>query len=167
MIGRSLRASSCCALGDLIYGKPALLQQLCTVRGVSSSDANLLLAAYRLLAKSIRNRDAHAYVPHVRDQHLSLVPELFVKCFNLFVAPMRHGTDPISGWQDSATMLVEVLRWPTDNAYNDEEFAGLRERMKFFHEGQKMEKLTLGLFVTDAGIKGINELPALKEVYLR
>jgi hypothetical protein len=156
-------------LGSLIYdqnNRPPLLRQLCNVRGVASSDAELLLAAYTLLAKSIRNRDAHAYVPNVRDQHLSLVPELFVNCFNLLVAPMTHGTDPISGWQDSAEMLIQVLRWPTENAYNDEEFLGLRERMKFFHEDQEMEKLTLGLFVTDAGMKGINELPALKEVYL-
>ena len=156
-------------LGNLVYpsnNQPALLRRLCNSIGVSSADADLLVAAYTLLAKSIRNRDAHAYVPHVRDQHLSLVPELFVDCFNLLIAPMRQGTNPISRWKDDAELLVQVLQWPTEEAYDDEKLAGLRERAKFFRKQTEIEKGTLGLTVTNNGIKGINELTALKELDL-
>ena len=41
------------------------------------------MASYRLLQHSIRNRDAHAYIPNVRDSHYNLVPELFSRSLNL------------------------------------------------------------------------------------
>ena len=158
-------------LGRLIYDDknkgPALLRQLCALRGVGSADMQLLLAAYTLLAKSIRNRDAHAYVPNVRDQHLSLVPELFVACFNLLVAPLRHCSPPISEWQDSAEALVKVLRRPfSTNVDDDDDLASLCQRLKFFDEVQTLDKLTLGLNVTDAGIKSVSALANIKELHL-
>jgi hypothetical protein len=93
-------------LGDLIYDRPAPLEQLCAATGLEHSDTQLVLAAYVLLAKSIRNRDAHAYVPQVRDQHHSLVSELFVKCFTFLITPLKSGTPPMHQWP-SAEVLVE------------------------------------------------------------
>lgn len=52
----------------------------------AQSDQYLILAAYSILADTIRNRDAHAYVPNVRDSHFSLVSPLFIKCFNILVS---------------------------------------------------------------------------------
>ena len=39
-------------------------------------------AAYKFLQKSIRNRDAHAYIPHVRPYNFRLIEPLFVPALN-------------------------------------------------------------------------------------
>ena len=49
----------------------AALESLCEKVKATHSDKELLLAAYTLLGRTIRNRDAHAYVPNVRDDHLT------------------------------------------------------------------------------------------------
>ena len=62
--------------------------------GATKEQANLLLAAYSLLASTIRNRDTHAYIPNVRDHHLSLVNDLFAGCFNLLVSWLPGAPPP-------------------------------------------------------------------------
>jgi len=49
---------------------------------ITSDDANLVFAAFDLLRDTIRNREAHAYVPNVRDAHFHLASELFRPAFN-------------------------------------------------------------------------------------
>jgi hypothetical protein len=67
---------------------------------VEQCDRELLLAAYQLLAGTIRNRDAHAYIKDVRDDHFHLVSELFVPCFNLMVSWLPEGSGTLSEWID-------------------------------------------------------------------
>lgn len=66
-------------------------------------EEDLILAAYEILARTIRNRDAHAYVPNVRDSHFSLVSELFVRCFNILVSWLPNGRPTLEDWRKHAT----------------------------------------------------------------
>ena len=68
---------------------------------VKAHEGQLLRAAYTLLAGTIRNRDAHAYVKDVRDDHFHLVEELFVPCFNLMVSWLPEGAGTLSQWVDT------------------------------------------------------------------
>jgi hypothetical protein len=45
-------------------------------------ERELVSAAMKLLTATIRNRDAHRYVPNVRAGHFMAVPRLFVPAFN-------------------------------------------------------------------------------------
>lgn len=72
-------------------------------------DKDLLLAAYRFLATTIRNRDAHAYVPKVRDNHLSLVSDLFFECFNLLASWLPGGSVTLNDWRRDAEKFIAHL----------------------------------------------------------
>ena len=101
-------------LGDLVKkqsdpNKPAAaaLKRLCLAvkasgQEVSQQEEQRLLAAYILLQKSIRNRDAHAYIRDVRDQHFSLVPKLFTEVFNLLVSWLPGGANTLNDWREAA-----------------------------------------------------------------
>jgi hypothetical protein len=52
---------------------------------------NDVRATYQNLTKTIRNRDAHAYVPNVRNNDFDLVSERFVPCFNLLMSWLPEG----------------------------------------------------------------------------
>ncbi len=86
---------------------PAALCLLFDAVHATHQDRNLILAAYGLLKTSIRNRDAHAYVPNVRDHHFSLVGELFAKCFNLLVSWLPGGPDTLELWKRGAREFNE------------------------------------------------------------
>jgi hypothetical protein len=77
------------------------LKRLLTKVDVKAHEGQLLRAAYTLLAGTIRNRDAHAYVKDVRDDHFHLVEELFVPCFNLMVSWLPEGAGTLSQWVDT------------------------------------------------------------------
>lgn len=103
-------------LRDLWLGEPKkqvrpALEGLCSKLGASSSDREALIAAYRLLGSAIRNRDAHAYVPKVRDDHFWLVADLFVPRFNLLVSWIPGGASILGSWIDveSAERFVAGL----------------------------------------------------------
>ncbi len=86
-------------LGDLTE-KAGYLDQLCKVVSATPTDRNTVLAAYTFLQKSVRNRDAHAYVQNVREAQFGLVQELFVRSFNLLLSwrprnPIGSPTDPM------------------------------------------------------------------------
>ena len=85
------------------------LKRLCLAVHSTQEEQELLLAAYTLLAKTIRNRDAHAYVPNVRDDHFSLVPDLFAGCFNLLVSWLPDGPGTLNNWRDDAQDFITWL----------------------------------------------------------
>ena len=101
-------------LGHLINGKrspkaDAALQRLCLSVKATPDQQELLFAAYKFLAKTIRNRDAHAYVPNVRDYHFSLVPDLFAGCFNLLASWLPGGPRTLTNWRDEARQFIAAL----------------------------------------------------------
>jgi hypothetical protein len=108
-------------LGDLSYtGKRKngaqnvpLLDKLCKSAGASSAQRDKLIAAYQLLGRSIRNRDAHAYVPNVRDAHYHLVPELFAECFNMLISWLPNGAATLVEWMQEAPKYIESLPSPS------------------------------------------------------
>lgn len=51
-------------------------------------DRELVSASLKLLASTIRNRDAHRYAPDVRAGHFKAVPRLFVPAFNILLAAL-------------------------------------------------------------------------------
>jgi hypothetical protein len=55
--------------------------QVRTITGLGNKRA-LVEAALKLLASTIRNRDAHRYQPNVRAGHFLAVPRVFVPAFN-------------------------------------------------------------------------------------
>ena len=87
----------------------AALKQLCSKVGATAAEKDRLLAAYELLARTIRNRDAHAYVAKVRDAHFPLVPELFADCFNLLVGWLPGGPATLNSWRDEARSFIASL----------------------------------------------------------
>ena len=90
-------------------GNPAALTRLCTVTSATSKQKNLLFASYRLLSMTIRNRDAHAYIPNVRDSHFSLVPDLFCDCFNLLTSWLPNGPKTLNEWNAEAQTFIASL----------------------------------------------------------
>jgi hypothetical protein len=61
------------------------LKQLCGRHGSERERGKSLRAAFLLLGESVRNRDAHAYVPDVRVAHFHLLP-LFAEAFNTLLS---------------------------------------------------------------------------------
>ena len=101
-------------LGNLTYdhrnaNNTSQLAQLCSAAGASAKERDLLFAAYELLRRSIRNRDAHAYVPNVRDSHFSLVPTLFSDCFNMLVSWLPGGPATLNQWRTDAKHFIASL----------------------------------------------------------
>ncbi len=95
-------------LGNLVDRKypktnlPPGLPRLFDKVNAKQSDRDLILAAYDILAKTIRNRDAHAYVPNVRNHHFSLVSQLFTGCFNILVSWLPGGSGALEVWKQEA-----------------------------------------------------------------
>jgi len=89
--------------------KVAALKRLCAAVNAKVDQQELLLAVYRLLASDIRNRDAHAYVPNVRDAHFNLVPARFAPCFNLLVSWLPEGAHTLNKWRDDAPQFIASL----------------------------------------------------------
>lgn len=87
----------------------AALVRLCEAVSATATEKDLLLATYELLKRSIRNRDAHAYVPNVRDAHYELVPALFSRCFNLLVSWLPDGAPTLNGWRANAGQFIASL----------------------------------------------------------
>ncbi len=93
-------------LGDLYNDRPTkhnpapnpALKRLCFSVKAADDQRELLLAAYELLAKTIRNRDAHAYVHNVRGSHFYLAYDLFAKCFNLLLSWLPDYPEKLKGW---------------------------------------------------------------------
>jgi hypothetical protein len=101
-------------LSNLVYPnsittKPAF-EILCEKVSATDGQRELLLAAYKLLAATIRNRDSHAYVPNVRDGHFLLVPDLFTRCFNLLVSWLPGGPAIVNRWRDKDDALQFVAK---------------------------------------------------------
>jgi hypothetical protein len=89
--------------------KGKFLRQLCKKKAASPKDEELVLVAYDFLRRTIRNRDAHAYRPNVRDDNFHLVPELFVKSFNILLAWIPGGGTQLSEWRDNAGAFVNSV----------------------------------------------------------
>jgi len=92
--------------------KCKFLKKLCKKRGANPQDEKLLLVAYDFLRQTIRNRDAHAYKPNVRDANFHLVPELFVKSFNLLLTWIPDGQSNLNIWRDKAEEFIDSLPHP-------------------------------------------------------
>jgi hypothetical protein len=87
---------------------PAFPRLFATIKG-SEQEQNLVFAAYYVLAKTIRNRDAHAYRPKVRDNHFWLVPDLFVEALNILVSWLPGGAKAAATWLATAEQYIESL----------------------------------------------------------
>jgi hypothetical protein len=99
-------------LGSLTKNKatvPAPLEHLCSVMNATSAEKDLLLAAYKLLTQSIRNRDAHAFVANVRGQHFGLVSNLFTPVFNILVSWLPGDPETMNRWRTEAKEFILSL----------------------------------------------------------
>lgn len=85
------------APGKTAQGNTGHLTALLARVNPSADQRDRLLAAYDLLRATIRNRDAHAYLPNERDSHHHLVGGLFVLCFNDLVSWLPAGSS-IAVW---------------------------------------------------------------------
>jgi hypothetical protein len=99
-------------LGDLTQDNkkvPAALSRLCSTVNATAPEKDLIFAAYDLLRKSIRNRDAHAYVAKVRGSHFGLVPEMFTRCFNILASWLPGGPSTLTRWRADAKEFILSL----------------------------------------------------------
>lgn len=88
---------------------PAALCKLCSTVGATPEETDLLLAGFELLGRSIRNRDAHAYLPNERDSHFELVSALFAPCFNILVSWLPGGPSTLNLWQADAEHFIAAV----------------------------------------------------------
>jgi hypothetical protein len=98
-------------LGNLCYSpnqRPAALEVLSSILSMPNDDRRMLIAAYRLLAGTIRNCDAHAYLPNERDAHFWLVEDLFAPSLNLLVSHLPGGSSVLTRWLEES-IGVEAL----------------------------------------------------------
>lgn len=105
----TIRVASYGTLGGLSWREgdnPSFLDRLMTAVSACRSERELVLAACHLLGQSIRNRDAHGYVPNIRDSHHNLVPELFAQCLNITAKWLPAGPSTLSRWIDEARDFV-------------------------------------------------------------
>ncbi|VWM03214.1 hypothetical protein BLA6992_01958 [Burkholderia lata] len=68
-----------------------------------------LFAAKTLLQNTIRNRDAHAYVPNVRDTHITMVDNLFLHAFNSMLEWLPVGVEQEIAARLENTAYVRAL----------------------------------------------------------
>ena len=88
------------------------LKKLCETRRANPQDEKFLLVAYDFLRQTIRNRDAHAYIPNVRNANFDLVPKLFVNSFNLLLTWIPDGQSKLNIWRDKAEEFIDSLPPP-------------------------------------------------------
>lgn len=98
-------------LGDLTQrtGGRSQLDKLCDAVEADQQSRELVWSSVKLLQSTIRNRDAHAYVPHTRDDHYHLVPEVFCVCLNVIAGWLPDGPACITEWKGSASGFVHGL----------------------------------------------------------
>jgi hypothetical protein len=96
-------------LGDLYNKKDAALRRLAAAANATESQQRAVIEAYKHLATDIRNRDAHAYVPGVRNDHFHDVGSQFVPCFNLLVRWLPGGASIVNEWRDDAPHFIASL----------------------------------------------------------
>ena len=75
--------------------KKAHFVKLCEKHNVCSDDRDLLLACYKYLTQSIRNRDAHTYVACARRRDFPAVKPIFVPAFNVLVETLKQKGHPV------------------------------------------------------------------------
>jgi hypothetical protein len=89
-------------LGSLTHkpkgGTRAPLDGLLLAAKAREEDALLIRASCSLLARSIRNRDAHAYVPNVRGDHHGTVAPIFSRVLNTTVTWLPDGPRTLTEW---------------------------------------------------------------------
>jgi hypothetical protein len=91
-------------------GKPAHFERLVKKTKASVDEKKLLLASYRLLTMTIRNRDAHAYIPNVRDSHFWLVQDVFMPALNLLVKWIPNGGGQrLRDWRSTTSEFIQSL----------------------------------------------------------
>ena len=83
------------------------LRSLCQKVGAAQDERTRILAAYELLGKTIRNRDAHAYVPKKRASHFYLVHELFIQCLNDLIRWTQLPAGELNKWRTEAKEYID------------------------------------------------------------
>jgi len=99
-------------LGDLFNSNKqhrSPIEQFFDVAVNTKMDQDIIFSAFNLLMRSIRNRDIHAYIPNVRDNHNYLVPELFCRCFNIIKECVPGGGCKLNYWIQNSSGLVNEL----------------------------------------------------------
>jgi hypothetical protein len=104
-------------IGDLTWrGKRgnliSPLESLSARKSATAQEADLVFAVYELLGKTIRNRDAHAYVPNVRNSHHHLVSGLFVEALNILACWLPGGANVLNEWTKPDIALAFIKNLP-------------------------------------------------------
>lgn len=118
------------AIGNLYNGH---LQSLCQSQkvGATKNEQRRLLAAYELLGRTIRNRDAHAYVPKKRDSHFYLVRELFIPAVNDLLLWTQLQAGELNKWRKGAQQFIDsdlTIDRELDKSLCDKVAASKKER---------------------------------------
>lgn len=99
-------------LGDLLYEKEkrvSPLSRLCSKVGASKDQQHEVFVAFDLLCRSIRNRDAHGYVPNIRESHHMVAATLVCNALNILVTLLPDGANAVSSWIEDAENFIDTL----------------------------------------------------------
>ena len=99
-------------LGGLLYHKkqqPPPIEIFFSKAIKDKKDQDIVYSSFNLLMRSIRNRDIHAYVPNVRDDHNYLVPELFCRSLNIIKECIPGGGGELNYWMQNSLGLVKEM----------------------------------------------------------
>lgn len=109
---QTIKATSFGTLGGMLWNEnnaDSVLERLCVAANATRDQEELLIACYQLLRTTIRNRDAHAYVPNVRHADFPLVRDLFVPCFNYLASWLPEGPEQLDSFKDEAGTFIAAL----------------------------------------------------------
>jgi len=86
------------------------LELLCRKVKTSNSQTAIVRASFGLLQRSIRNRDAHAYVPNVRQGHHHMAYSCLTDALNLLVQWLPNGAGQVNSWRSDAESFIASLQ---------------------------------------------------------
>lgn len=106
---RKLKNDGTTDFGTLKNLHQTWLKKLCAAIHASETDRDRVTACYEHLA-SIRNRDAHGYVPNIRDSHFDDVRNRFVPCFNLLMMWLPMGRQQVDLLITDSSRFIASVR---------------------------------------------------------
>lgn len=122
------------------------LKSLCRNVDAPIPATDRLLKAYELLGRTIRNRDAHAYIPNIRGSHFDLVKNLFIPCLNDLISWTKLDRLELNRWRKEAQQFIDsTIDNDSDKSLCDE-VAASKNRRK-----QKMRQISQRLHAYSEG----------------
>ncbi len=84
----------------------SIIGQLGKAVRAKDTETTLIAASFEFLQRTIRNRDAHAYVPNVRESHHDVARTILCCSYNLLIAWIPGGPQEAKKWVSEADDFI-------------------------------------------------------------